>query len=215
MTVASLLDKLDLLGVQLWAEGGRLRYRAPKGVLTADLREEMLKRRAELLAVLDKKDLRRVSAPPPIRSVPRNRQFPLSFAQWRFWYLSLLEPESPAYNVSLALHLRGSLSSTALERSLNELVMRHEALRATCVIIEAEPKLAIAPEARIQLPTIDLSQLREGRRRGSALKLAQKEAREWFDLSQIPLLRVKLLRLTAHEHVLLFTLTTSRPTDGP
>src|SRR4051812_25098470 len=55
--------------------------------------------------------------------------FPLSFAQQRLWLLDRFEPGSPVYNIPAALRLAGPLATLALERSLNEILRRHEALR--------------------------------------------------------------------------------------
>ena len=65
--------------------------------------------------------------------------FPMSFAQQRLWFLHRLEPDSPAYNVPAAYRLKGSLEVTALERSFDEIVRRHEVLHTTFVVIDSEP----------------------------------------------------------------------------
>src|SRR6266849_3904456 len=56
---------------------------------------------------------------------------PLSFAQQRIWFLDQLVPNSPAYAVPFALHLRGNLDHALLQRALAEIVRRHEILRTT------------------------------------------------------------------------------------
>ena len=66
--------------------------------------------------------------------IPRrtsNEALPLSFAQQRIWFLDQFAPGSPYYNVDNALRIRFPLSVDALERSYNETVRRHEALRTT------------------------------------------------------------------------------------
>src|SRR5664279_2725701 len=58
--------------------------------------------------------------------------FPATPAQRRFWLLDQLQPGgNPALNLSLALRWHGPLDQPMLKRALNELVMRHEALRTT------------------------------------------------------------------------------------
>ncbi len=56
---------------------------------------------------------------------------PLSFAQERLWFLEQLGTAGPAYNMPLGFRLRGQLDEGALERALQGVVDRHEALRTT------------------------------------------------------------------------------------
>src|SRR5215216_197648 len=65
--------------------------------------------------------------------------FPLSFAQERLWFLNQLEPESPFYNVNVALRLAGKLDRDALSRSLEEIVRRHESLRTVFLSVNGLP----------------------------------------------------------------------------
>ena len=50
MSVGSLIEQLNQMGVTLFPEGDRLKYRAPKGVLTADLLKTLFDRKHEILA---------------------------------------------------------------------------------------------------------------------------------------------------------------------
>ena len=61
----------------------------------------------------------------------RNGDGPLSIAQQRLWFLDQFEPGSVVYNIPAAVRLTGSLNVTVLEQSLNEVVGRHDVLRAT------------------------------------------------------------------------------------
>jgi hypothetical protein len=95
----------------------------------------------------------------PIMLAPRHRPLPLSFAQQRLWFLGQLEPNSPAYNIPLALRLIGDLNISALQQTLNEVIRRHETLRTRFALMDAQPVQVGAPELRIELPVIDLSNL--------------------------------------------------------
>ena len=140
--------------------------------------------------------------------VPRARreQFPLSFAQQRLWFLDQLHPQSPAYNMSGAVRLEGPLDTKALERGLNEIVRRHEVLRATFRADGGEPVQFVSPSLEIEPPVIDLGSLPEAGRRAAARRLISEEARKPFDLTRGPLVRAALLRLSGAEHVLLLTM---------
>ena len=49
---------------------------------------------------------------------------PLSFSQQRLWFLDQLEPNSPLYNIPVALRVAGPLSSPVLASCLGEIVRR-------------------------------------------------------------------------------------------
>src|SRR5882672_5931778 len=141
--------------------------------------------------------------------IPRREKFspcPLSFAQQRLWFLNQLEPGNPAYNISLALRLRGRLEVSALEQSLSEMVRRHEVLRTTLENVDGQTVQVIAPARPMQLALIDLSALPASEREREARLRATAEAQGPFDLSRGPLIRATLLRLSELEHVLLFTM---------
>ena len=88
-------------------------------------------------------------------------RLPLSFAQQRLWFLNQLEPESEFYNSSKAVRLKGELQVEALERTLTEIVRRHEVLRTRFVEVGGEPRQEVLPAAPVVLPVTDLSGLAE------------------------------------------------------
>src|SRR5687767_9377521 len=80
--------------------------------------------------------LRNTAREPVITRGAHTGRTPLSFAQQRLWFLEQLSPGSPVYNVIEALRLHGALDIPALERSLQEIIRRHEALRTNFVAID-------------------------------------------------------------------------------
>lgn len=52
MTPAKLVASLAGLGIRLWVEDGRLRYRAPKGTLTPELRRQISEEKTSVIAYL-------------------------------------------------------------------------------------------------------------------------------------------------------------------
>ncbi|HEY7213852.1 MAG TPA: amino acid adenylation domain-containing protein, partial [Thermoanaerobaculia bacterium] len=143
---------------------------------------------------------------PPIEPLPRPGELPLSFAQQRLWFVEQLEPGSPAYTLSGAVRMRGSLEVAALERSFAEIVRRHEALRARFAEVEGRPVQWISPELHPDLPVADLSALPQGERESAVRRLVAAEAVRSFDLRSGPLLRLRLLRLSEDEHVLVLAM---------
>ena len=129
------------------------------------------------------------------------RTAPLSFAQERLWFLDRMEPGNPAFNMGSALRLRGRLNAVILERTLNEIVRRHEALRTSFVEIDGVPMQRIAPGLRVPLPVVDLSALPETVREPAAGRVTLASLTSPFDLATGPLVRASLLRLAADLHL--------------
>jgi amino acid adenylation domain-containing protein len=143
---------------------------------------------------------------PPLVPVPRTGALPLSFAQQRLWFLDRLQPGSAFYNIPSAVQLVGVLDASALEQALQGLVQRHEALRTSFHIQEdGSPVQQLHPRARLPLTVVDLSHLPESERESGAREQAALEAQKPFDLTQAPLLRTTLVRLSERHHVLLVT----------
>jgi amino acid adenylation domain-containing protein len=144
-------------------------------------------------------------------SIPRlsreTREFPLSFAQQRLWFLEELEPGRASYNIPYSLELRGELETESLRRTFQELVRRHEPLRTVFVSRQGEPvqRILPAPESW-PLPLTDLSGLEPAAREAELRRLVSEEAARPFNLTAGPMLRSSLVRLGAREHVLLLTM---------
>ncbi|MBJ6766211.1 AMP-binding protein, partial [Myxococcaceae bacterium JPH2] len=141
--------------------------------------------------------------PPPLRRAPRTERIPLSFAQQRLWFLDQLEPGSPRYNIPAALRLSGRLDVAALQKAFEALSLRHDALRTTFYEESGQPWQRIHAAAELPLKVVDLSGIPEAQRQDEAIRLATRDARQAFSLSEGPLMRVTLMRLEPTEHVLL------------
>jgi alpha-ketoglutarate-dependent taurine dioxygenase/acyl carrier protein len=142
----------------------------------------------------------------PIERVSREGDLPLSFAQQRLWFLDQLASGNTAYNIQVAVRLTGALDLPALEKTLNEIVRRHEALRTTFAVREGLPVQVITPEYRVSLPLVDISDAPAAAREAAVERLYAEEGRRAFDLARLPLIRFRLLRLSEAQHVLLLTM---------
>jgi amino acid adenylation domain-containing protein len=143
---------------------------------------------------------------PAITRADRSKRLPLSFAQQRLWFIDQMESGGAAYNVPAAARLTGDLDTSALERSLQEIVRRHEVLRTSLLIQDGEPAQAISDSSDIHLGMIDLSHLDEEDRERAARDRAREEGKKPFDLSRGPLLRAELLKMAPQHHILLVTM---------
>jgi hypothetical protein len=76
---------------------------------------------------------------------------PLSFAQQRLWFLDRLSPENSAYNLPAAVRFQGQLNWSAQQQTLNEIVRRHEVLRAAFAEVDGQPVQLISPSLNFAL----------------------------------------------------------------
>lgn len=125
---------------------------------------------------------------------------PLSYAQQGLWTLDQLTPNSPFYNEVFTKRLRMPLDAEVLERTVNEVIRRHESLRTSFPVLEGEPVQMIAPELRLELPIIDFCRLREAEREEAATAWSMEHGLVPFDLSRGPCIRAALLKLGVDYH---------------
>jgi aspartate racemase len=200
-----LLTQLRNLDVKLWVEGDRLRYRAAKDTLTPDLLDQIKAHKSEIVSFLSQVSAANSNLA-PIVPVPREESFPLSFTQERLWLLNQLDPNSPAYNIPIPLRLEGAINLSALEQSFNEILRRHEVLRTTFQIIDGQPRQVITPNLEISIHFINLDSLPTDERETAARNLANEEAQHPFDITQGPLVRVQLIRISEVNHILMWNI---------
>jgi amino acid adenylation domain-containing protein len=148
----------------------------------------------------------RVDVLPPFSPTERRGSRPLSFAQRRLWFLEQLEPGRATYNLPAALRLRGPCNHATLERSLSELVRRHEAIRTRFPAPSGEPVEEVLPPVPFDLAVIDLRDQPASEREAQAFAWASIEAQRLFNLSDGPLFRALLLQIGDEDHLLVFVI---------
>jgi amino acid adenylation domain-containing protein len=137
---------------------------------------------------------------------------PLSFAQERLWLLHELGPVGAAYNVPMALRLKGTLNRGALRDALDGLIERHPVFRTrfvrdsgTAVQVVEEPYPCALSEVDLSVGHLNAAEVLD--------ELLARETRQCFEFSAGRILRCCLFRLAAEEHVLLIV-THHIITDG-
>ena len=189
MNLNELIRALADRGVELWHEGDRLRFRAPKGSIDPQERSRLSSNRAEVIALLRAEAAQRESV------------HPLSFSQSSLWFLHRQAPESTAYHIAMPVRVRSSIDTGALGHAVQGLVDRHAILRTTYREGDGAPQQcvkgdAVAPLALLSVPDIDESELR---------RTVEADFHRPFDLDAGPVLRVSLYSVSADDHVLLMT----------
>ncbi len=137
---------------------------------------------------------------PPLEPVPRDDLLPVSLPQQRLWFIDQFNPGTTAYNINLTLRIRGALNREVLEQSIRLVIERHEILRTTFTNRDGTPYLTIHPDVRFELETEDGA---ETTGESERIRNATSEmAATVFDLSQPPLLRMKLITLDGESSLL-------------
>ncbi|HEX7182279.1 MAG TPA: amino acid adenylation domain-containing protein, partial [Thermoanaerobaculia bacterium] len=184
----------SILGVEVPL---RAIFEAPTIALLSERTEQALRANLPMLPALE---------PRSAADRSLDASVPLSFSQRRLWFLDQLQPESPAYNIPLALRIEGRLDATALTASLVEIVRRHESLRTTFRLEGGEPVQIVSRTEELRLARVDLAALPADEREREAVRLAREESLRPFALSHGLLLRSTLLELGAGGHAMLLTM---------
>lgn len=142
-------------------------------------------------------------------SVPRiSRDFPLqmSFSQEVAWLGYESDANKNGDTVPLCYRLKGPLNLNALERSLNVIVERHEALRAVFHVVDGKPLQSFLKIIDLKIQILDLSAFPHDQRIAETTRQALAEIQTPFDLACPPLIRAKVWCLNEEDHVFLLNI---------
>jgi amino acid adenylation domain-containing protein/FkbH-like protein len=134
----------------------------------------------------------------PIETVEKMDRYPVSAAQKRLFILNQFNEDSTNYNMSFAMEIQGQLEIERLEMAFNVLIERHEALRTFFEIYEGQIWQKVQEQLEFKVGYLDESNLTEEEKRRVLEEFVQP-----FDLTQAPLLRVKLIKEEQNKHVLM------------
>ncbi len=131
----------------------------------------------------------------------------MSFIQAQLWTLEQFRECGAAYNIPLAVRLRGKLDIAALQASLNTILERHAALRTVFTAITVGQVIQqVLPMTQWLLRVVDLRTCPAAGRAERCAELLRDELRQKFDLARGPLARAMLVKLGDEEHELLLTI---------
>ncbi len=207
-TTEELLSYLDRLDLKLWVESDRLKFNAPKGALTPELRTQIKEQKAEIIAFLQSDRFGRTPSRNyrTIERIDRHGDIPLSFIQERFWFLrQLQDSDSSAYNTFRAFELTGKLNIDALEQTLTEIIRRHQVLRTRFQLVDGIPRQVIESSFQVNLPVIDLQELSEPEQSQRVEQLTAAFVKQPFDLEQTPLIQASLWQVAFQKYIFILS----------
>ena len=127
---------------------------------------------------------------------------PLSEPQLELWLAATSSPEaSCAYNQTISIHLRRPLVPAALTAALQELVKRHDALRAT--FLPDGSGQQIHSTLALDVPLRDFTAMADNEQERTLAEALTIEENTPFDLARGPLIRAQIFKLSETYHVLL------------
>ena len=214
MKTSEFLSHLRSLDIRVTLEAGALKVKAPKGALTAELREQLGARKDEILAALDGAAVevrtgdtgQSAGSEESILPGDRSGPIPLSATQQRLWFLEQMEPGMVTYNMWATIEMRGALDLDALDRGLTEIVRRHEVLRSTFTDVAGIPAQVVGPAVPVLMDRV-------GNFDGRDDDISDEQIRDmlWkrqavpFDLERGPMVRPAIVRVTPERHVFFMT----------
>ncbi|HEY2578198.1 MAG TPA: amino acid adenylation domain-containing protein [Streptosporangiaceae bacterium] len=196
MTADELLTQLAGAGIEVRVQGRNLVVRAPRGTFPRDLQQLVRENREDLMDHL-------ASDPRFVTHDPGRP--PLSFEQEAIWFIATASQADPAYNTMGAIDLTGPLEIRALRKALDDLIQRHDVLRATFHDNDGSPEQVINPCSAFPLTRLTVSRAEHDDCEEHALREARGFCSEPFDLASGPLIRGMLVTTGKHRHLLALT----------
>ena len=139
---------------------------------------------------------------PAIKRISYEGLVPVSFSQERIYFVQQLAPDNSAYQFQATMEFKGLLDVQILERCLNEIVQRHEIFRTTYQEVNGRLYQVINPHEQVNFEVIDLGAIPESNREIEAQKLVNAEIQTHLDLTQLPIIKWVVFKLSDQEYIL-------------
>ncbi|WP_245176762.1 non-ribosomal peptide synthetase, partial [Flavobacterium aquidurense] len=137
---------------------------------------------------------------------PKADSYPVSPSQNRLWLLSQLEQGSLAYNMPVALTIKGEIDFSLFENSFQQLINRHEILRTYFKTNkEGELRQYIMPASEVKFKINYVDFTNKDKSETFVQEYIQHLNNQEFNFQQAPLLRASLIKVTANDHVFFFS----------
>ncbi|HEX8617331.1 MAG TPA: amino acid adenylation domain-containing protein, partial [Thermoanaerobaculia bacterium] len=199
--VSEFLNELASKGVKLSAEAGQLSCYAPKGTLTSELRDGIVRYKSEIIALLEGWEQKQ-STPAEDRPAARAAEFPLSAGQQGLYILQKLHPAMSAYNVPLCFRIEGEVDVELMANAWALVLEQFPILTAR--VIERDgalyQRLDDGCKTTLQQHAVRFDD------DAALLSFVRKQAKAPFDLNDGPLTRPELFLLGERSAILLITI---------
>ena len=113
------------------------------------------------------------------------------------------DPANCSYNESVSLLLEGPFNFEVFRKSVDAVIVRHDALRST--FSNDGLTLKISNSISVEVPLLDFSDHNDAIQKQKVKEVLNAEAEEPFDLIMGPLARIKVIRLNSEKHQLVLS----------
>jgi amino acid adenylation domain-containing protein len=141
-----------------------------------------------------------------ITRTPESENYPMSASQQRIWILSQTKKSSEAYNIPIAIRLKGNLHKNLFQKAFQLLINKHEILRTSFKTDQnsGETRQYITREENIQWAIAEADF--KGKEEKDMEEYLKQLSSKTFDLTQAPLLKAHLLSKTEEDHIFFFSM---------
>jgi epothilone synthetase B len=193
-----LITSLSQKGVKLWAEGAQLRIRAPKGVLTPDLRELLAQHKTDLLRIVERNAAETIDVSLP-RIIPKpedlHKPFPLNDIQQAYWVGRTGGVELGNITTHAYMEFDGTgIDTERLTLALQKLIARQHMLRVIILSTGEQQILDDVPPYEIEI--LDLSDQAAEEVTASLQAIRDEMSHQVLALDHWPLFDIRVTRLS-------------------
>ncbi|MEM8570015.1 MAG: amino acid adenylation domain-containing protein [Pseudomonadota bacterium] len=190
------LSKLANVGIRISTVGGNLKCYGPQDILSGELGRTIKARKQEILTFLNTGNSKNT-----LITTRSEADAPLSAAQTRLWVEETLN-QATTHSIPFAIRALGELDVLALDVAFRHLLQRHSVLRMRISLVNGRPIQRVAEEFLAPLVAEPSARLSEEGLQG----LTNAEASRRFDLTREGPIRLRLLRRSPTDHVILLTI---------
>jgi len=199
--ILDILERASKKGIKLELEGDALTLKSKSNTVDQGLLQEIKEAKEAIVRYLKiyKNSTKNKAFETSIVTIDRGSEhkFPLSFGQERLWFLDQFQKGSTEYHAPLVFKLEGKLNITVLERSLQEIVTRHEVLRT---VIRSDEGIAYQEVLSEKNWELSQAKIKESENlREVLMRFLDKP----FNLSNDYMLRACIYELRPNEYILI------------
>ncbi|MDH4471665.1 MAG: LLM class flavin-dependent oxidoreductase [Fluviicola sp.] len=204
----NLLKRVSAAHILLEIVDGRLKVMAATTEIDSELLNEIREKKAELEEFLKQNSFEQTTGQEErtIKPVPVSDGYELSSSQRRLWIISRIEEGNLAYNIPVFYRFEGTLDLKALEKSFKVLVSRHEILRTVFRQDASDDIFQYVLEDEVFSIDIDYLNLQDENSEEVLHQHIYQQITQAFDLSEGPLLRIKLIQTAPDQHFFCFVI---------